>query len=77
MAKILERIIRAGAARLVIKAAKAAPVIGSAVAIGLVAYEVKKKGLVKGLVNTALDATIQAQIPVATVQASPKRSMSR
>ena len=57
MAKILERIIRAGAARLIVKAAKSTPVIGTAIAIGLIGYEVKKKGLVKGIVNTALDAT--------------------
>jgi hypothetical protein len=57
MTKIIQRIIRAGAARLVVKAAKSAPVIGSAVAIGLIGYEVKRKGLVKGIINTALDAT--------------------
>ena len=57
MTKIIERIIRAGAARLVVKAAKSAPLIGSAVAIGLIGYEVKRKGLVKGIINTALDAT--------------------
>jgi hypothetical protein len=57
MAKILERIIRAGAARLFVKAAKSTPVIGTAIAIGLIGYEVKKKGLIKGVLNTALDAT--------------------
>ncbi len=57
MTSILRRIIRAGGARLAIKAAKSVPVVGAAVAVGLVAYEVKKKGLIKGLVNTALDAT--------------------
>ncbi|MGE0132866.1 MAG: hypothetical protein AB7U82_32710 [Blastocatellales bacterium] len=57
MTGILRRFFRAGAARLAIKAAKSAPVVGTAVAIGLVGYEVKKKGLIKGLVNTALDAT--------------------
>jgi hypothetical protein len=57
MTGIIERIVRAGAARMIVKAAKSAPVIGTAVAIGLIGYEVKKKGLVKGLINTALDAT--------------------
>jgi len=57
MTRIIKRIIRASAARLAIKAAKSAPVIGAAVAIGLIGYEVKKKGLIKGLVSTALDAT--------------------
>jgi hypothetical protein len=57
MTGVLRRIIQAGGARLAVKAAKTIPVIGSAVAIGLVGYEIKKKGLIKGLVNTALDAT--------------------
>ncbi len=57
MTGILRRIIQAGGARLAVKAAKAIPVVGTAVAVGLVGYEVKKKGLIKGLINTALDAT--------------------
>lgn len=57
MTGILRRIIQAGGARLAIKTAKAVPVVGTVVVIGLVGYEVKKKGLIKGLVNTALDAT--------------------
>lgn len=57
MTSVLRRIIQAGSARLAVRAAKAIPLVGTAVAIGLVGYEVKKKGLIKGLVNTALDAT--------------------
>ncbi len=57
MTSVLRRIIQAGSARVAVKAAKTIPVIGTAVAIGLVGYEIKKKGLIKGLVNTALDAT--------------------
>jgi hypothetical protein len=57
MAGILRRLIRAGGTRLAIKAAKSMPIVGTAVAVGLVGYEIKKKGLVKGIVNTALDAT--------------------
>jgi hypothetical protein len=57
MTGILRRIIRAGAARVAIRAAKSAPVVGVAVAVGLVGYEIKKKGLIKGFINTALDAT--------------------
>ncbi|MBK7601290.1 MAG: hypothetical protein IPJ07_23270 [Acidobacteria bacterium] len=36
---------------------KSMPLVGTAVVIGLVGYEIKKKGLFKGIVNTALDAT--------------------
>ncbi len=57
MTGVFRRIIQAGSARLAVKAAKSIPLVGSAVAVGLVGYEVKKKGLIKGLVNTALDAT--------------------
>jgi hypothetical protein len=57
MTGVFRRIIQAGGARLAVKAAKAIPLVGTAVAIGLVGYEVKKKGLIKGLTNTALDAT--------------------
>lgn len=57
MTGILRRIIRAARARIAVRAAKTIPVVGAAVAIGLIGYEVKKKGLIKGVVNTALDAT--------------------
>jgi len=57
MTGILRRIIQAGGARLAVKAVKSVPVVGTVVVIGLIGYEVKKKGLIKGLVNTALDAT--------------------
>ena len=57
MAGIFRRIVRAGAARLAVKMAKSTPVIGAAVAIGLISVEIRKKGLIKGIVNTSLDAT--------------------
>jgi hypothetical protein len=57
MATLTRRLFRAGGARLMRKASKSIPLVGTAVAIGLVGYEVKKKGLLKGLISTALDAT--------------------
>ncbi|MBK8312903.1 MAG: hypothetical protein IPL01_02220 [Acidobacteria bacterium] len=57
MSGIFRKIIRAGGSRLAIKAYKSMPLVGTAVVIGLVGYEIKKKGLFKGIVNTALDAT--------------------
>jgi hypothetical protein len=48
--------VRAGGSRLAVKAAKSMPIVGTAVVIGLVGYEIRKKGLVRGIVNTALDA---------------------
>jgi hypothetical protein len=57
MAGVLRRIIRAGGYRIAMRAAKTVPLIGTAVALGLIGYEIKKKGVARGLVNTALDAT--------------------
>lgn len=57
MAGFFRRLIQAGGARLAVKAAKSMPVVGMVVVVGLAGYEIKKKGLVKGLANVALDAT--------------------
>jgi hypothetical protein len=56
MKKIWRSLLRAGGTRIVRKVGKAMPVVGTAVVIGMTAYEVKKKGLLRGVVNTALDA---------------------
>jgi hypothetical protein len=57
MTGIFRRIIQAGGSRLALKLAKSMPLVGTAVAVGLAGYEIKKKGLVKGIANLALDAT--------------------
>ena len=57
MSTILRSLVRAGSTRLAKKLGKAIPFVGTAVVVGLVGYEIKKKGLVRGVVNTALDAT--------------------
>ena len=57
MSGILRHMIRAGGSRIALKAAKSMPLVGTAVVVGLVGYEIKKKGLLRGIVNTALDAT--------------------
>jgi hypothetical protein len=36
---------------------KRAPVVGTALTIGLAGYDIRRKGVVKGSVNVALDAT--------------------
>ena len=56
MAGILRRIVRAGSNRIAIKAVRSVPVIGAALVIGLAGYEIKKKGIVKGIVNATFDA---------------------
>ncbi len=55
--KTLKRkIIHAGGWQLVKRGAKMVPFAGTALAVGLVGHDIKKKGLVKGLVNSGLDA---------------------
>jgi hypothetical protein len=50
------KLIEAGGWKLARRVAKQIPFVGSALAIGLVGYDVKKKGFVKGVVNSGLDA---------------------
>ena len=38
------------------RAAKAVPYLGTVMAIGFVGYDIKKKGFVKGVINSGLDA---------------------
>jgi hypothetical protein len=57
MTTILRSLVRAGSTRLAKKLGKSIPLVGTAVVVGLVGYEIKQKGLMRGIVNTALDAT--------------------
>jgi hypothetical protein len=38
------------------RVAKAVPYLGTVMAIGLVGYDIKRKGVVKGVLNSGLDA---------------------
>jgi hypothetical protein len=38
------------------RAAKAVPYLGTVMAIGFVGYDIRKKGLLKGVINSGLDA---------------------
>ena len=49
------RVARAGGLRLAKRLVKPIPVVGTAVAIGLAGYEIKKKGLRNGVVHVGLD----------------------
>lgn len=50
------KLINAGGWNIAKRVAKSVPYVGSALAIGLVGYNVKKKGLVRGVVDSGLDA---------------------
>ena len=55
--KLWQKLMVNSGARVARKVGKSVPLVGTAVVIGLMGYEIKKKGLFKGVVNTALDAT--------------------
>jgi hypothetical protein len=50
------KLVHAGGWTLARRVAKTLPGVGTAVAIGFVGYDIKKKGVVKGLLNSGLDA---------------------
>lgn len=53
---IKRKAVEAGGWMAARRVARAVPYLGSVVAIGLVGYDIKRKGLVKGLLNSGLDA---------------------
>jgi len=46
----------AGGWMLAKRVAKSIPYVGTAMSIGLVGYDIKKKGVVKGVLNSGIDA---------------------
>jgi hypothetical protein len=56
-ASLKRRLLRAGGWSLVKRAIKPIPVIGSAFAVSLAGYEIKKKGLLRGVAHVGLDIT--------------------
>lgn len=51
-----KKIVHAGGWQIARRVAKSVPYVGTAMAIGLVGYDIKNKGLVKGVLNAGLDA---------------------
>ena len=50
------KIVHAGGWQVAKRVAKMIPFGGTAIAIGLVGHDIKKKGFVKGVVNSGIDA---------------------
>lgn len=50
------KIVHAGGWTVAKRIAKSIPYVGTAMAIGLVGYDIKRKGVVKGVLNSGLDA---------------------
>lgn len=56
-ANLKRRLLRAGGWNIAKRLIKPIPIVGSVLAVGLAAHEVKKKGLVRGAIHVGLDAT--------------------
>jgi len=56
-ATLRRRLIRVGGWGVAKRLVKPIPIVGTAVAIGLAGYEIRKKGLLPGAVHVGLDAT--------------------
>ncbi|MDQ4121828.1 MAG: hypothetical protein M3209_10330 [Acidobacteriota bacterium] len=54
---LTRKVVRAGGWQLAKRVIKPLPVVGTALAIGLVGYSIKKKGWIRGVVHSALDVT--------------------
>ena len=57
MSTLKRRILRAGGWGLAKKAIKPIPIVGSVFAFSLAGYEIRKKGLLPGVVHVGLDLT--------------------
>jgi hypothetical protein len=50
------KVVEAGGWQVARRVAKSLPVVGGVMTIGLVGYDIKKKGVIKGVINSGLDA---------------------
>jgi len=53
---LTRKVIHAGGWQVAKKAAKMIPFGGTLVAVGLVGHDIKKKGVIRGVINSGLDA---------------------
>ena len=57
MTTLRRRLVRAGGWGVAKRLIKPIPIVGSVFAVGLAGYEIKKKGLIPGVVHVGLDVT--------------------
>ena len=57
MTTLKRRMIRAGGWRIAKRLIKPIPIVGTLFAVGLAGYEIKRKGLLPGVVHVGLDVT--------------------
>jgi hypothetical protein len=53
---IKRKLVHAGGWQIAKRVAKSVPYVGTVMAIGLVGFDIKKKGMVNGVLNAGLDA---------------------
>ena len=53
---VKRKLVEAGGWQVAKRVGKSIPYVGSVMAIGLVGYDIKKKGVVKGILNSGIDA---------------------
>ncbi len=53
---LTRKAVHAGGWTVAKRVAKSIPYVGTAMAIGLVGYDIKRKGVVKGVLNAGIDA---------------------
>lgn len=53
---LTRKIVHAGGWQIAKRVAKSIPGVGTALAVGLVGLDIKRKGVVKGVINSGLDA---------------------
>ena len=54
--EIAKKVVKAGGWQVAKRVAKRLPVVGTVLTIGLVGDDIRRKGLIKGVVNSGLDA---------------------
>jgi len=57
VASVTRRVVRAGGWGLAKRLIKPIPVVGSLFAVGLAGYEIRRKGLIPGVIHVGLDIT--------------------
>jgi hypothetical protein len=51
-----QKAVEVGGWQVIKRVGKSVPVVGGLLTIGLIGYDIKKKGLIKGVINSGLDA---------------------
>ncbi|HBR58580.1 MAG TPA: hypothetical protein DEA22_14100 [Blastocatellia bacterium] len=53
---VTRKLVHAGGWQIVKRTAKMLPLGGTVIAVGLIGHDIRRKGLVKGVINSGLDA---------------------